>query len=333
MNPRNTNAPEPTMKIAQCLALAALSSVLAGCGFIAIHSAAPKVASAIRTEQALAADALFWETLHSGNYDDIPKTTAAVTAAYLQNPSDAKTAAHVGWLHIWQLAERARLAEPSPTITDHAVMARRYLQEAVTLDPSDARYLGFLGSAQLAEGSIHQDEKLKRQGYYTLRSAINAWPEFNLFTAGYVMSGQAAASPRFKEGLEWQWKNIDECIGTKIDRGNPDYSAYMQHATTQGPKRVCWNSWIAPHNFEGFFLNMGDMLVKSGDWQTAQKIYANAKLSPDYRSWKFAPVLEARIQNSQTNTLVFSETYTTPAKVGAVIMSQSAFSCAGCHQR
>ena len=321
------------MKIAQCLAFATLSFVLAGCSFVAIHTAAPKVASAIRNEQALAADSLFWETLHSGNYDDIPKVAEAVTAAYLQNPNDAVTAAHAGFLHIWQLAERARLAKPSPTITDHAVMARRYFQEAVALDPSDARYLGFLGSAQLAEGSIHQDERLKRQGYYTLRSAIDAWPEFNLFTAGYAMSGQPAASPRFKEGLEWQWKNLDECIGTKIDRHNPDYSAYMGQATTQGTKRVCWNSWIAPHNFEGFFLNMGDMLVKAGDWQTAQKIYANAKLSPDYGSWKFAPVLEARIQNSQANISLFSDTHMAPVKADAVVMSQSTFSCMGCHQR
>lgn len=321
------------MKITPCSTLATLSFVLSGCGFVAMHTAAPKVASTIRNEQALAADSLFWETLHSGNYDGTAKATESVTAAYLQNPNDAVTAAHVGWLHIWQLAERERLAKPSPTITDHAVMARRYFQEAVALDPSDARYLGFLGSAQLAEGSIHQDERLRRQGYYTLRSAIDAWPEFNLFTAGYVMSGQLASSPQFKEALEWQWKNLDECTGTKVDRHNPDYSAYMALATTQGTKRVCWNSWIAPHNFEGFFLNMGDMLVKSGDWQTAQKIYANAKLSPDYESWKFAPVLEARIQNAQTNILVFSEARAAPSKVGAVMMSQSAFSCVGCHQR
>ena len=37
-------------------------------------------------------------------------------------------------------------------ITDEAVLARRYFQEAVALHPHDARYLGFLGSTQLAEG-------------------------------------------------------------------------------------------------------------------------------------------------------------------------------------
>jgi hypothetical protein len=32
---------------------------------------------------------------------------------------------------------------------------------------------------------------------------------------------------------------------------------------------------------------MGDMLVKDGDWRTAQIIYANARLSPTYQQWKF----------------------------------------------
>ncbi|HZP23443.1 MAG TPA: hypothetical protein VFB04_08350 [Terriglobales bacterium] len=306
-----------------------LSSLLLGsCSYIAVHTAPAKIAAPTRSDQALKADTVFWDTLHGGNYDGIPKALEAVTAAYLQTPEDAITTAHVGWLHIWTLAESARLERVPATITDHAVLARSYFQEAVALNPSDARYLGFLGSAQLAQGAIHHDEKLSRQGYYTLRSAIDAWPEFNLFTAGYVMSGQPADSPRFKEGLAWQWKTLDECAGAVIDRQNPDFSRYMSLATKAGKKRVCWNSWIAPHNFEGFFLNMGDMLVKAGDWQTARSIYANAKLSPDYRSWPFAPVLEERIRNAQANVGGFRDPNGTEA-----IMLKSKFACMGCHQR
>ena len=90
-------------------------------------------------------------------------------------------------------------------------MARKYFAEAVTLDPSDARYLGFLAASILAEGAIHKDEKLTRKGYFMLRDSIQAWPEFNLFTAGYVMSQQPADSPRFREGLDWEWRNLDVC--------------------------------------------------------------------------------------------------------------------------
>jgi hypothetical protein len=159
--------------------------------------------------------------------------------------------------------------------------------------------------------------------------AIKAWPEFNLFTAGYVMSRLPADSPRFKEGLEWEWRNLDVCVGERIDRANPDYAKYMKLETREGVKRVCWNSWIAPHNLEGFFLNTGDMLVKSGDWQTARKIYANAKLPREYATWKFAPVLDARIAQAQENVAAFNQAQ---GATGRPVMLDSAFSCMACHQ-
>jgi hypothetical protein len=104
----------------------------------------------------------------------------------------------------------------------------------------------------------------------------------------------------------------------------------MAKETREGKKRACWNSWIAPHNFEGFFLNMGDMLVKAGDWQTAQKIYANAKLSKEYASWKYQPVLEDRISQAQSNVASFNALNET-AKPRMMINSE--FSCMVCHQQ
>lgn len=70
-------------------------------------------------------------------------------AAYLADPNDAVTAAHIGWMHIWRPSESTRLDRVPPTITDDAVLARRYFQEAASMDPHDARFLGFLASATL----------------------------------------------------------------------------------------------------------------------------------------------------------------------------------------
>jgi len=136
----------------------------------------------------------------------------------------------------------------------------------------------------------------------------------------------------FQYGLELQWKNIDVCVDDVVDRANPDMSPYLHLATTEGRKRVCWNGWIAPHNFEGFFMNMGDMLVKSGDWRTAKKIYVNAKLSPDYDSWKFSDVLEARISQAQDNVAFFNAPPDATNIEFKPVMSQSSFACMVCHQ-
>src|SRR5207253_1589278 len=102
-----------------------------------------KAPSAQRTALAQRVDGLFWQTLHGGAYEQIPAALTALKAAYLEDPHDAVTAAHIGWMHIWRLAERARLDAVAPGITDDAVLARKYFEEAVRLNPAEARYRGF----------------------------------------------------------------------------------------------------------------------------------------------------------------------------------------------
>ncbi len=160
-------------------AILAIGAVLPGCGYLAVQSAPEKQPSTSRTAASLAADAHFWAVFHGGKYDESQPTLEQMTAVYLENPSDAITASHVAWLHIWKLSERERLDKVSATITDEIVMSRKYFQEAVALDPSEPRYLGFLGVVTSSEGAIHKDEKLIRKGYYLLRDSIDAWPEFN----------------------------------------------------------------------------------------------------------------------------------------------------------
>ena len=305
-------------------------TLVAGCAFVAEHAAPRKQASTERSPEARQADELFWRTLHGADYEHIAVALNAETAAYLANPNDDQTAAHVAWLHIWRVAERARMSPMPATVTDDIALARRYFQEAVDLNPHDARYLGFLASATLAEGGIHHDERLTRRGYYLLKDAIRAYPEFNLFTGGYVMSGLPAQSAGYHEALEWQWRNLDVCAGEKVDRLHPDFGKYLSLQVHTGPKRVCWDSEIAPHNFEGFFLNMGDMLVKAGDWHTAVIIYQNARLSPAYSEWFYRSELEERIRTAQVNVERFNATAPDRA---LPMMFASTFACMACHRR
>ena len=310
---------------------------------IALATAPRKLAAETRSEAAQKADDLFWAAFHGGRYDQIGATLQALTAAYLESPNDPTTAGHIAWLHNWRIAERARMAAAPATITDDTAVARRYFEEAVKLDPSDPRTRGFLAGHTIIEGTLHKDEKEVRKGYFMMLDAVRDWPEFNMFTGGFVFSRLPQDQKQYKEGLEWQWKTLDLCIGGKLNRANPDYSPYMrleplgvrQQAENpiEGHKRACWNSWIAPHNLEGFFLNMGDMLVKAGDWQTAQKIYANAKLPRAYPDWDFKDVLDQRIANAQANVAVFQTAPFSQAEDGrARMMIDSPFACMACHQ-
>lgn len=280
-------------------------------------------------ELAAWAERHFWRTLHEGRYQDIPEVDYLLMAAYLKNPNDPKLAAHLGFIHIWKITERARLKGKSPLIPNQIVLSKKYFADALELDPTNPIYLGFYGDTQLIEGKIFKDQREEVKGYFTLKKAIHSWPEFNYFTAGYPMSSLSADSKQFKEGLEWQWKTLDLCAGKKIDRKNPDFSPFMNREQTVGQQRACWNSNIAPYNFEGFFMNMGDMLVKSGDSETGVKIYKNARLSKNYSRWHYKQMLENRILNAKANVIHFKQEIKDPNKS---IMFNSGYGCVACHQ-
>ena len=303
---------------------------LTACEGTAIMSTPKKKPVESHSQLAMKAENQFWTTLHKGSYQDIAQADYLLMAAYLQNPNDPKIAAHLGFLHIWKITERQREKAIPPTITNEIILSKKYFADAVELNPSDARFLGFYGDTELVEGKIFHDKREEVRGYFTLKRAINKWPEFNYFTAGYILSGQSSKSEHFKQALEWQWNTLDACAGEKVDRANPVYNAYMKRETQKGPQRACWNSWIAPYNFEGFMMNMGDMLVKSGDWQTAIIVYQNAKLEKNFMSWPYHQLLEKRIVNARDNVANFQKKIIDPDKS---IMFNSGYGCAACHQQ
>ncbi len=312
---------------------------LSACENIAVLFTPKKKPTTAHNQLTREAENQFWMTLHQGQYDKIDNTTRLLMAAYLENPNDPQLAAHLGFLHIWKLTERHREKTIPPTIVDNIVLSKKYFADAVELTPEDARYLGFLGDSQLVEGKIFNDEREQVRGYFTLKKAIHLWPEFNYFTAGYVMSTLPADSEYFKEGLKWQWATLDLCAMQRVSHQNPDFSKYMKNETQTGPQRACWNSWIAPYNFEGFFLNMGDMLVKAGDWKTAVKIYRNAMLASNYSWWPYRQLLENHLVNAKNNVTLFqnqkweTSSPTHETDPGKMILFNSGYGCVACHQR
>jgi len=302
---------------------------LSGCAQVAVSSAPAKKSVADVTEATKHAQDAFWSTLHDGRYDDIGAVLDRLQAAYLQQPNDPRTAAHIAFLHIWRISERTRQTSVTATITDDLMLARRYFEEAVRLAPDDARFAGFLAATTMSEGKIHHDEKLKRRGFFAMKDAVAAWPEFNLFTRGYAMSGLPHTDAHYAQALDDQWATLDKCTHSQVDRRHPSYAPFMAKETREGQERACWNSWIAPHNFEGFFLNMGDMLVKNGDPATAKEIYAQARLAKAYPSWPYRGVLERRIADANANVARFQTPGSDPEHQ---IMANTSFACMGCHQ-
>jgi len=310
------------------LTLTLATLVIAGCSYIATATAPTKVATA-PSEQALVQAREFWDVLHSGQYERIDALLESHTRVVLENPTDPLTLSHTGWLHAWKFTERTRMP-PQARIVEHATAARRLFDEAVLLAPDEARYRGFAAGFTMAEAGILKNEKQLRQGYYDMKHAVAMWPEFNLFTSGYVMSRNPPDSAPFKEGLAQQWENVDVCFGEKVSRNQPDLSKYMAQETTEGPKRACWNTWIAPHNLEGFLLHFGDMLAKAGDLPNAKTMYEATRLSKTYDQWPYRGVVERRLARLDTLPKQFNSA--SPQEAEFTTMINTRFGCMGCHQ-
>ena len=230
-----------------------------GCSFFATAFAPEKKAEISTTELATSAKTKFWETLHGGKYEEISKVSSLLKAAYLENSKDPELAAYIGFLHIWRLSERSRLKQILPEITDDAVLSRKYFGEAVSLDPSDARYLGFHGILMMTEGTIHDDQYLICKGYYQGLEAMNQWPKVNLFTVGYVLGGNPRSSKRFEEAVEMMKRNVKVCAEKSFDRNDPNFESLLLLRSREKRSlylRACWNNQIAPYNFQGFFQNL-----------------------------------------------------------------------------
>jgi hypothetical protein len=282
-----------------------------------------------RSPLAELADSTFWRALHGGGYDSIPRVLTLLKAAYLQDPGDARLAAHIGFTHAWRLVERARLAQLPPGIIDEATLAKAYFdRSASTAKEYDARVHGFAAAFRMAEAEIHRDSAAAAAALRAAREAIARWPEFNWFTVGYTLSTRPHDHPLFNEAIEMQWRTMEACSRRAIDRRFLSASRFLEtEAAEREPqkRRACWNSWIAPHNTEGFFLNFGDMLVKAGDWRTAQQVYALARGMASYSLWPYRDTLERRIEDAPSNVERFRA-------ANGRLMIRSAFACSACHQ-
>jgi hypothetical protein len=271
----------------------------------------------------------FWNSFHAGRYEDIPDMLDRLGAAVDDHPDDADLTRYTALSHAWRLGENARLGTVTPEIVESATLVVDLFARAVEQDPTDPRAVAFLGVFQFVLGDLFRNVPLLAEGRATLERAADAWLEFSYFPAGYVRTPLPADSAEFQLALERQWLTLDACVNRIVDRTALDLRQDLWKETVHGRKRACWNSWIAPHNDEGFFLNLGDTLVKSGQPDVARRAYKSAQLMDSYERWPFRHVLEDRIANAEANVTNFNQDI---SEDGKRLMFNSTYACMACHQ-
>ncbi len=307
-----------------------------GCSSLVQQLTVAKKLSSEELPSSREANRFFWEQFHQGHIERVPEMTERLMAAFMKNPSDLKVVTHLGFTHIWALSESGRNYPLSPRVLEHLSLSRRFFTESVRLNPKDPRTLGILADLTLAEGSVFHDPRLVVEGYFQGLDSITQWPQFNKFTLGYALSQLSQEEGRFKKALSWQWETLDDCTCRKQDRSHPNFDEIaLQIRSSKDPRifRACENGWIAPHNWEGFFMNFGDMAVKSGDPERGRQLYLAAKKSTNYTMWPFQDWLDERIRDADKNVTAFRKIHSPqepPARDRMLI--QTTISCMVCHQ-
>ena len=300
-----------------------------------------KKPSSAETQEALQANEFMWTQFHLGNYDSIPVILDKLNNAYKHDPNDADVSAHLGFIYLWAFSERIR-NHHQERILENIFLSNRFFKEAIVLNPKDTRLYGFQSAVQMCEGALTNNFEMLAQSYFASLQAVRKWSQFNKFALSYVESQLDTGSRMYKQGLRYQWQIIDECTKEKLteekimnDPAKELTALYDQIDTSNDPKikRACGNSWIAPHNWEGFFLNFGDMLVKAGKPEQAKVMYSAVKISPSYPEWIYKDVIDKRIAEMEMNVHAFNRKQNlTELKDSRQMMINSEFSCTGCHQ-
>jgi hypothetical protein len=240
----------------------------------------------------------FWAIYHGNDYDAIPKVQEELAGAMQRDPENPMLFALLGATHFWHVGEAARDENPhDPALESDMANAADLFGKSLQLDYyskhpvgyiDDDHLPGYLGITTVHLGQQDSDADLVAKGDQILNFAVYQFPEFNNFNRWAAHNSDPKDSDSYKEALDSLWEGLDACIAGRIDRANPDVRPYLDLVTSVGRKKACW--WegnIAPYSYEGYFLNLGNGLVKAGQVEAAKVIFADVQYAKNYSTWPY----------------------------------------------
>lgn len=248
----------------------------------------------------------FWSAYHGNDYAAIPEVQKELETAIQSDPDNPTLYALLGATHFWHVGEMSRDPDAPAhrnVFLEDMPTAAGLFKKALDLDyytPHPIGYInddhlpGYLGITTVHTGQEFNDQSLIAKGDGILDFAVYQFPEFNNFNRWAAHLDDTRDTATYQKALDSLWQDLDACVGTQIDRANPDMEPYLGLVTGVGRKKACWwKGEIAPYGFEGLVLNLGNGLVKAGQIDAARVMYANAKYADNYETWPYRNVLES----------------------------------------
>jgi hypothetical protein len=190
-----------------------------------------------RQEASGAAIQHFWAVYHGNDYNAIPQVLTELQRAIQDDPNNSTLYALLGATHFWHIGEAARDTVPrDPALAQDMPDAVAFFSRSLQLDYytqhpinyiNDDHLPGYLGVTTVHLGQMTNNPKLTAKGDQTLDFAAYEFPEFNNFNRWAAHNTEPKDSPSYQKALDSLWEGLDSCIGTNIDRTNPDVRPYL----------------------------------------------------------------------------------------------------------
>lgn len=243
---------------------------------------------------AAAGEAAFWDTL----WADRPRadeTLELLTRAVRRDPRDGRSQFLLGMLRLYRSAGDPTsfdFAHPTPEGMAEIRAAQEPFARAVELLPLDTRVPGFRAAATYADGFVHGDAMQTALGLSRLDEAVAANALFNAFDLFAVVA------PITPGGSAYYQSRILGLVDF-ILKDNLTCPAVVPH--------TCSNDGMAPHNFEGTLIELGDLYAKGGRLADAQQWYAFARALGQSFHYRYQAIADERVAHAADRVALYQD--------------------------
>jgi hypothetical protein len=277
---------------------------------------ATRVVSRRATRAGAAAEAAFWDTV----WGDAPRSDEALRLlerAVKRDRKDGRSQFLLGMLHLYRTSSVCAefdFANLCDAARAEGAAAQAPLDRAVELLPLDSRIPGFRAAATYANGFTQGDAALLATGLERIDAAVEANPLFNAFDLFAVVAPVTSGTTEYFQNR----------ILPLVDYVFADASCLVDLPET------CSNAGMAPHNFEGTLVLLGDIYAKGGRLATANAWYTVAQLSGASSAWRYQAIADDRLATAATRVALSQDADPTndPPLLGG-----GGGSCRHCHNK
>jgi len=278
----------------------------------------------------------FWRIFWADDDRHLDGVIDELTAALRKHPDDNVLVALLAGAHLWRYQIRGRHGRSAREMKSDLERTYEYGQELTRREPpndptSTAPSMMTTAGWQLSV----LDEDATRQFHTHIDILENSivYPAFAGFIQGWLLAAMMQHDDsRYVESQVGYTFMLDTCAGFTLPQ---DLVFNKLVHTLYGIKSllepVCYNNPVAPHSISGTFLSVGDSWLKRGDLAQAKRWYDAIKTAPDYPTWRYKPILEARLADLAGMRDKFRNDTGKLDVAEPAMMFQSSISCGVCH--